>query len=60
MGPGPIDRWRNRRNARISPGHRALAFTAVNTGLVPQILSALGTSAPVLRAAILDSDWQAS
>jgi Clp amino terminal domain, pathogenicity island component len=34
--------------------HLALAFTAMTTGLVPPILSALGTSAPALRAAILE------
>ena len=103
MGPGPIDRWRRRRDARppvphppvppAPPGlyqaagpapaglipatldawyafhrcvaeaqnrhdtriraeHFALAFTAMSTGLVPPILSALGTSAPALRTAI--------
>jgi hypothetical protein len=31
----------------------------MTTGLVPPILSALDTSAPDLRTAILDSDWQA-
>jgi hypothetical protein len=96
MGPGPIDRWRRRRDARHTvPGtapaghipatrdawyavrrsvaeatirhdtriraeHLALAFTAMSTGLVPPILSALGTSAPALRTAILERDCQAS
>jgi Clp amino terminal domain, pathogenicity island component len=119
LGPGPIDRWRRRRNARHAkvplpplvplppvppappglyqaPGtaparhippttdawyavhrsvveavilrhdtriraeHLALAFTAMTTGLVPPILSALGTSAPALRAAIIERGWQAS
>jgi hypothetical protein len=112
MGPGPIDRWRRRRDARHTvplppvppapPGlyqasgtrpaghipptpdawyavhrsvveatilrhetriraeHLALAFTAMTTGLVAPILSALGTSAPALRTAILERGWQAS
>jgi hypothetical protein len=38
--------------------HLALAFTAMTTGLVPPILSALGTSAPALRTAILGRGWQ--
>jgi hypothetical protein len=38
--------------------HLALAFTALTTGLVPPILAALGTSAPALRAAILERGWQ--
>ena len=37
--------------------HFALAFTAMTTGLVPPVLSALGTSAPALRAAILERGW---
>jgi Clp amino terminal domain, pathogenicity island component len=40
---------------RIGADHLALAFTAVTTGLVPPILSALGTSAPQLRAAMLET-----
>lgn len=40
--------------------HIALALTAARRGLVPPILSAAGTSAPVLRAAILDRCRQAS
>lgn len=108
MDPGPIDRWRRRRDARVKiplpplppapPGlyritgprlaghvpltpdawyagvhrsvvealvlghddhiraeHLALAFTSMTTGLVPRILADLGTSAPELRAAILES-----
>jgi hypothetical protein len=49
-----------RHHTRIRAEHLALAFTAMTTGLVPPILSALGTSAPTLRAAILESNWQAS
>jgi hypothetical protein len=40
--------------------HVALAIIAMNDGLVPPILSALGVSAPALRAAILDRCQQAS
>ena len=45
-----------------APGteHVALAIIAMNDGLVPPILSALGVSAPALRAAILDRCRQAS
>lgn len=50
----------NRHDTRIRPEHLALAFTAMTTGLVPPILSALGTSATALRTAILESNWQAS
>jgi len=35
-------------------------FTAMSTGLVPPILSALGTSAPALRTAILERRERAS
>jgi Clp amino terminal domain, pathogenicity island component len=49
-----------RHHTRIRAEHLALAFTAMTTGLVPRILPALGTSAPALRAAILESSWQAS
>lgn len=49
-----------RHDTRIRAEHLALAFTAMTTGLVPPILSALGTSAPALRTAILESNWQAS
>jgi len=31
----------------------------MTTGLVPTILSALGTSAPALRAAIVERGWPA-
>jgi len=50
--------------AQHAPGpgteHVALAIIAMNDGLVPPILSALGASAPALRAAILDRCRQAS
>jgi Clp amino terminal domain, pathogenicity island component len=39
--------------------HIALALTVVKSGLVPPILSAAGTSATALRAAILDRYRQA-
>jgi hypothetical protein len=48
-----------RHDTRIRAEHLALAFTAMTTGLVPPILSALGTSAPALRTAILERSWQA-
>jgi len=41
-----------RHDTRIGAEHLALAFTAMNTGLVPRILADLGTSVPALRAAI--------
>ncbi len=40
--------------------HIALALTTASTGPVPPILSAAGTTAPALRAAILDRYRQAS
>jgi hypothetical protein len=49
-----------RHDTRIRAEHFALAFTAVSTGLVPPILSALGTSAPGLHTAILERSPQAS
>jgi hypothetical protein len=49
-----------RHHTRIRPEHFALAFTAMTTGLVPSILSAVGTSAPALHTAILERNWQAS
>ena len=42
-----------RHDSRIGAEHLALAFTAMNSGLVPHILAGLGTSAPELRTAIL-------
>ncbi len=45
---------------QIGVEHIALALTDVNNGLVPTVLSAAGTSAPALRAAILDRYRQAS
>jgi Clp amino terminal domain, pathogenicity island component len=44
----------------IGVEHLALGLLAMNSGLVPPILSALGTSEPALRAAILDRYRQAS
>lgn len=43
----------------IGVEHIALALTCVGKGMVPPILSAAGTSAPALRAAILDRYRQA-
>ena len=48
-----------RHDKRIRAEHLALAFTAMNTGLVPRILPALGTSAPALRTAVLTGNWPA-
>jgi len=45
---------------RIGVEHIALALTTIKNGLVPPILGAAGTSAPALRAAILDRYRQAS
>jgi len=47
----------NRHDTRIRAEHLALAFTAMATGLVPPILSALGATATALRTAILESNW---
>ena len=47
-------------DSQIGVEHIALALTAIKNGLVPSILSAAGTSAPALRAAILDRYRQAS
>ena len=47
-------------DAHIGVEHIALVLTTVASGLVAPILSAAGTSAPVLRAAILDRYRQAS
>ena len=47
-------------DSQIGVEHIALALTDVNNGLVPTVLSAAGTSAPALRAAILDRYRQAS
>jgi ATP-dependent Clp protease ATP-binding subunit ClpA len=49
-----------RRDARIGTGHLALGLLAVTEGSVPAIVSALGVSAPALRAAILGRYRQAS
>lgn len=49
-----------RHHPRVRSEHLALGFTTMTTGLVPAILSALGTSAPALRTAILQRDWQAT
>ena len=47
-------------HARPGVEHLALALIAMNDGLVPPILSALGVSAPAMRTAILDRYRQAS
>ncbi len=47
-------------DSQIGVEHIALAHTAIKKGLVPTILSAVGASAPALRAAILDRYRQAS
>jgi Clp amino terminal domain, pathogenicity island component len=47
-----------RHDTRIGAEHLALAFTAMDTGLVPRILAAAGTSAPALRTAILRHQQQ--
>jgi hypothetical protein len=49
-----------RRDNHIGVEHIACSLIAMNSGLVPPILSALGTPAPALRAAILDRYRQAS
>ncbi len=46
-------------DSRMGVEHLALALTSVASGLVPPILAAAGTQAPVLRAAILDRYRQA-
>lgn len=47
-------------DTHIGVEHIALALTTIASGLVPPILSAAGTSAPALRAAILDRYRRAS
>jgi hypothetical protein len=49
-----------RHDTHIGVEHVALGLIAMNGGLVPPILSALGASAPALRAAVLDRYRQAS
>jgi Clp amino terminal domain, pathogenicity island component len=49
-----------RHDGHIGIEHVALSLLAVNTGPVPPILNALGTSAPSLRTAVLDRYRQAS
>ncbi len=49
-----------RHDQHVGVEHIALALTAAKRGLVTPILSAAGTSAPMLRAAILDRYRQAS
>jgi ATP-dependent Clp protease ATP-binding subunit ClpA len=49
-----------RHDPQIGAQHLALGLLAVTDGSVPPILSALGVSAPALRAAILDHYRQAS
>jgi hypothetical protein len=48
------------RDTYIGVQHIALGLLAIDGGLVPRILAALGTSQKVLRAAILDRYRQAS
>jgi ATP-dependent Clp protease ATP-binding subunit ClpA len=66
-GPGVGQSLRNalreakaRHGTQIGVEHLALGLLAVSEGLVPCILSALGVSAPALRAAILGRYRQAS
>ena len=47
-------------DSQMGVEHIALALTAIRNGLVPAILSVADTSAPALRAAILDRYRQAS
>ena len=56
----PSSRPQARHDSYIGVEHVALGLIAMNSGLLPPILSALGTSAPALRAAILDRYRQAS
>lgn len=49
-----------RHDAHIGVEHLALGLLAVDSGLVPPILAALGTTSPILRAAIQDRYRQAS
>jgi ATP-dependent Clp protease ATP-binding subunit ClpA len=65
-GPGVGQSLQNARRAaqarhdtQFSTGHLALGLLAVDGGLVPPILSALGVSVSALRAAILDRYRQA-
>jgi len=48
------------RDTHVGVQHIALGLLAIDGGLVPRILAALGTSPKVLRAAILDRYRQAS
>jgi hypothetical protein len=48
------------RDTHIGVQHIALGLLAIDGGLVPRILTPLGTSPKVLRAAILDRYRQAS
>ncbi len=48
-----------RHDTNLGVEHIALGLIAANSGLVPPILSALGASAPALRAAIFDRYRQA-
>jgi ATP-dependent Clp protease ATP-binding subunit ClpA len=49
-----------RHDRHVGVEHLALSLITVNNGPVPPILSALGTSAPTVQAAILDCYRQAS
>jgi hypothetical protein len=66
-GPGVVESLENARReaqARHAPQigveHLALGLLAVADGLVTPVLAAVGVSAPVLRAAIMDGYRQAS
>jgi Clp amino terminal domain, pathogenicity island component len=65
-GPGAGQSLRNalreahaRYGTQIGTEHLAFGLLDVDEGLVPPILAALGVSAPVLRAAIVDRYRQA-
>ena len=49
-----------RHDDHVSVEHLALGLIAMKGGLVPSLLSALGASAPALRAAVIDRYQQAS
>ena len=48
-----------RQDSYIGVEHIALGLVAIDSGLVPPILTALGASATTLRAAVLDRYRQA-
>ncbi|MEV5877297.1 Clp protease N-terminal domain-containing protein [Streptomyces sp. NPDC052101] len=55
-----VRRAQDRHDDYIGTEHLALDLIAMNRGLVPSLLSALGVSAPALRAAIIDRYGRAS